>query len=84
MEYPHASPPIFDLDSEGQVQIRWTRGNRLLQEKISIDDALDLQHELATFLAQVELEEWREQAASCECEIPAELEQLASQSRFLN
>mgnify|MGYP001544335505 CR=1 FL=1 len=85
--------PYFEMDAEGQIQMRWSRPGGALNASLSLDEALDLQFQLATFLAQVELREWEAQTTEIthmvdECEncsqTVANLEQLSKKHTYLN
>jgi hypothetical protein len=54
MEPQIPTPPMFDLDEDGHVRLSWPRTAGALHGLLTLDEALDLQFELATFLAQVE------------------------------
>lgn len=55
MESLKAHPlPMFDLDDQGHVRLHWARPEGALHGLLTLDEALDLQFELAAFLAQVE------------------------------
>lgn len=56
MQHP-VSLPMFDLDDDGHVRLSWPREAGSLHGMLTLDEALDLQFELATFLAQVESRE---------------------------
>ncbi|MBS1958570.1 MAG: hypothetical protein JST80_03780 [Bdellovibrionales bacterium] len=85
--------PYFEMDAEGQVQMRWPRQGGALNASLSLDEALDLQFQLATFLAQAELREWEAQTTEItemvdECEncsqTVANLGQLSKKHSYLN